>query len=49
MNYGPIPQLDIRGRWHYYLPVLAKRYGLRVSGEYDQGNDDWLKMNGNSC
>lgn len=47
MTYGPDPQLDFRGNWPYYLPVRAKRFGLRVRTEYDEGNDDWLKMNGN--
>lgn len=47
MVYGPSPQLDYRGKWPYYLPILAKRFGIRVRGEYDSGNDAWLKMDGN--
>ena len=47
MSYGPNPKLDYRGGWPYYLPILAQRFGLKVTGEYDEGNDDWLKMNGN--
>lgn len=28
------------------MPVKCKRYGLNVSGKYDNGSDRWLEMNG---
>ncbi|KAM3144855.1 hypothetical protein pb186bvf_003164 [Paramecium bursaria] len=31
----------------YFLPKGWKGYALKVQGKYDEGNDDWLKMNGN--
>ena len=32
----------------YYQPNAPwKRVGLKVSGKYDGGNDDWLSMDGN--
>lgn len=36
--------IDRRGGWPYFLPVKCSRYGLNVKGNYDGGNDDWLKM-----
>ena len=47
MEYGSTPVIDYRGKWPYYPPIFSKRYGIRVRGEYDDGNDSWLKMNGN--
>ena len=40
------PQNDRRGGWPYYPPVRCKRYGIRVSGKYDDKKDTWLKMDG---
>lgn len=37
-----------RGGKDYLPPLGWKGYGLRVLGKYDNGNDDWLKMDGNS-
>ena len=37
----------MRGGWPYYLPVHCKRYGLKVSGRYDEKNDAWLMMDEN--
>ena len=34
-NDGKPPQNDRRGGWPYYPPVRCKRYGIRVSGKYD--------------
>ena len=37
-----------RGGMPYYQPNSNWiRLGLRVKGRYDDGNDDWLMMNGN--
>ena len=37
-----------RGGLLYYQPSAPwKRIGLNVSNKYDDGNDDWLMMNGN--
>ena len=37
-----------RGGFDYYQPSAPwKRIGLNVKSKYDNGNDDWLKMNGN--
>lgn len=40
-------QIDFRGGFPYYQPIKCKRFGIKVSGLYDKGNDDWLKMDGN--
>ena len=36
-----------RGKFPYNPPIGWKGFGLNVSGKYDNGNDDWLKMDGN--
>jgi hypothetical protein len=41
------PQGKKRGSFPYYPPYLFKRFGLNVSGRYDNGNDRWLEKNGN--
>ena len=33
-----------RGFWPYYLPISCNRYELAVSGKYDQGSNEWIKM-----
>ena len=43
---SPPKRNERRGGWPYYPPVHCKRYGIRVSGKYDDGKDAWLKMNG---
>lgn len=30
----------------YFQPVYGTRFGLKISKLYDEGNDDWLSMNG---
>ena len=47
MEYHNFVFKDVRGGWPYYLPLFCKRYGLRVSGQYDDRSDAWLKMNAN--
>jgi len=43
-GYG---QSQIRGK-HEYLPPLGwKGFGLKVVDNYDNGNNDWIKMDGN--
>ena len=43
-GYG---QNQIRGK-HQYLPPLGwKGFGLKVLDKYDNGNNDWIKMDGN--
>ena len=36
-----------RGGFDYIPPKGWKGFGLKVSGKYDNGNDDWLACNGN--
>ena len=36
-----------RGGFTYYPPKGWKGFGLKVSGKYDNGNNDWLDYNGN--
>ena len=43
---SPPKRNERRGGWPYYPPVHCKRYGIKVSGKYDDGKDAWLKMNG---
>ena len=40
--------VQIRGGMNYHQPKGWKRFGLKVSGKFDGGNDSWLAMNGNS-
>ena len=40
---------QIRGHLNYYPPNNDWRgFGLKVSGKYDKGNDNWIKMDGNN-
>lgn len=36
----------IRGGMKYFQPLGWKRYGLKVTKKYDNGDDDWLSMKG---
>jgi hypothetical protein len=38
-----VPGKEPRGRFTYYPPEGWMRYGLTVSGLFDQGNDKWLE------
>ena len=40
--------IDKRSGLDYFPPEGWKGYGLNVIGKYDDGEDDWLAMNGNS-
>ena len=39
----------MRGGWPYFRPTKGIRYGLNVSGKYDNKNDNWLSMKGIGC
>ena len=36
-----------RGTYDYIPPLGWKGFGLKVLGKYDNGNDDWIKMDNN--
>ena len=41
------PDGEKRGGLPYYSPKGWMGFGLKVTGKYDNGNDDWLECNGN--
>ena len=41
------PDGEERGGLPYYSPKGWMGFGLKVTGKYDKGNDDWLAANGN--
>ena len=41
------PDGEERGGLPYYSPKGWMGFGLKVTGKYDNGNDDWLECNGN--
>jgi hypothetical protein len=40
-------QIQERGGFPYYQPVLGKRFDIKIKDLYDNSNKDWLMMNGN--
>ena len=52
MEWGKYhPEYYLRGPkydyMNYFFPIGWKGYALNVTGKYDEGSDDWLKMDGN--
>ena len=41
------PDGEKRGGLPYYSPKGWIGFGLKVTGKYDNGNDDWIKMDNN--
>lgn len=36
-------QIERRGGLPYYMPVVGKKYGLKIYGIYDNGDNSWLR------
>ena len=47
MNVDDHGTYQIRGKLPYYRPCGSMRNALKDGGLFDNGNDDWLKMDGN--
>ena len=44
---GKIKKNGVLEKFPYYFPIGFKGYSLNVIDQYDNGNDSWLRMDGN--